>query len=200
MHERVEPASDSAADGRMGHLRKPRVRLGAVIALAAAAGLLAWAVVGTGNDSSSAPTRTGTVQHTGPLGLSEAALKRRSKALGQPIYWAGPRPGYTYELTRTTKNRVYVRYLSPGIRVGDKRAIFLTVATYPFRDAFDALRQAAHGNGIKLRGGGLAVVRQDYPKSVHLAYPGVDYQVEIYHPSPQRSLQVAVSGAVAPVG
>jgi hypothetical protein len=199
MDERLEPAPDSVAKGRMSLLHQPRLRLGAVIALAAAAGVVAWAIVGTGNNSSSSPTRTRTVQRIGPVALSEARLKTRSKALGQPIYWAGPRQGYTYELTRTTTNKVYVRYLSRGVRVGDKRAIFLIVATYPFRDAYAALRKVGRGNAIKLPDGGVAVVQEGYPKSVHLAFPGVDYQVEVYHPSPERSLHVAVSGAVAPV-
>jgi hypothetical protein len=32
-----------------------------------------------------------------------------------PVYWAGPRPSYTYELTRTSDGRIFVRYLPTGV-------------------------------------------------------------------------------------
>jgi predicted aconitase with swiveling domain len=46
---------------------------------------------------------------------------------------------------------------------------------------------------------GVAMVDRAHPQSVHLAYPGVDDQVEIYDPSPARSLRIARSGEVRPV-
>jgi hypothetical protein len=58
----------------------------------------------------------------------------------------------------------------------------------------------ANGKGIEIPGGGLALVHEGYRKSVHLAYPGVDYQVEVYDPSPRVARRVAVSGKVRPVG
>jgi hypothetical protein len=44
------------------------------------------------------------------------------------------------------------------------------------------------------------VVDKTYTKSVHVAYPGVAYQVEVYDPSPATARTVAVSGDVRPVG
>jgi hypothetical protein len=32
-----------------------------------------------------------------------------------------------------------------------------------------------------------------------MAFPGVDYQIEVYNPSPARSLSTALSGNVKPV-
>ena len=42
----------------------------------------------------------------------------------------------------------------------------------------------------------MALVDESYPNSVHVAYPGVDYQVEVYDPSPARAREVATSGLV----
>jgi hypothetical protein len=57
----------------------------------------------------------------------------------------------------------------------------------------------ANGKAIELPGGGIALVDEGYRQSVHVAFPGVDYQVEVYDPSPRRSLAVTTSGDVGPV-
>jgi len=38
------------------------------------------------------------------------------------------------------------------------------------------------------------------PTSAYLAFPGSDFQIEVYHPSAARALRLATSGQVAPVG
>src|SRR5207245_779938 len=127
---------------------KPRVRLGAIVALAIAAGFVVWLIV-RGNDNS--PTSTATTvstssgttgaegTHLGPVAVTEAGLSSAARSLKTTIYWAGPKPGFTYALTRTNSGRVYVRYLPSGIRVGDPRASYLIIATYPFPNALKAL-------------------------------------------------------------
>jgi hypothetical protein len=179
-------------------LRQPRTRLGAVLAVAIAAGFVAWAVIGS--VSSSQKNATPSVEPVGPVGLSEDGLETLAARIGQPIYWAGPKQGYLYELTRTASNAVFVRYLPPGVGVGAKQAKLLIVATYPYAHALRSLKGAAREHEVRIPGGGIAFVDKDDPRSVHLAYPGVDYQVEVYDPSPARSLHVARSGAVRPVG
>jgi len=57
----------------------------------------------------------------------------------------------------------------------------------------------AGGREIAIAGGGIAVIDQGYRKSVHVAFPGVNYQVEVYDPSPAVSRRTAVSGNVRPV-
>ena len=52
---------------------------------------------------------------------------------------------------------------------------------------------------VTVGSGGIALVDQAYPKSIHVAYPGSDYQVEVFSPSPARTRQVVVSGQVAAV-
>lgn len=173
-------------------LRQPRVRLGAAIALVAVAGIVAWVVFGRGGSSPQAPI----AKSISPVALSTSGLRTLARAVGQPIYWAGPKRGYVYELTRTTTGKVYIRYLPHGVKAGAPGARYLIVATYPFPHALAALEAVAHGKAIGLPGGGVAVVDQSYPKSVHLAYPGVAYQVEVFDPSPARALAVASSGHV----
>jgi len=71
------------------------------------------------------------------------------------------------------------------VGVADPRARYLTVATYPFPGAFAAVaRTAKPATRIGLDRGGIGVVDSAYPKSIHLAYPGVSYQIEVYEPSP----------------
>jgi hypothetical protein len=197
---------------KWGFLRRPHVRVGAIVALAIAAGLIAWLVVGRDDDEGSSVSQrtlaaTGTQgpatgAKTGPLGLTERGLADMSAKLRESIYWVGAKPGYTYELTRTSNGNVYVRYLPPGVDVGDNRAKFLIVVTYPLGDAYAALKRAIQksaGEMHRTPGGGLAWVGTSYPKSVHVAYQGVPYQIEIYDPSPAKALKAALSGDLHPV-
>jgi hypothetical protein len=194
------PDSAGPLEGTKAVLRQPRVRLGAVVALAAAAGIIAWVAIGDGDNSSSTPATKGPVAagHAA-AGLSASGLRTLAGKVKQQIYWDGTKRGYLYELTRLNDGRIYVRYLPPGVKVGDKRSKFLIIATYPFPGAFSALQKVSHGKAVKIPGGGIALVHQTYPKSVHVAFPGIDYQIEVYDPSPKRSLEVATSGKVQPV-
>jgi hypothetical protein len=180
--------SDSARRG----LRGSHVGLGVAAALAIATGVVGlWLVFSHDSSSPSSPA-----SFVKPVALSASGLRTLARHVPEPIYWAGPRKGYLYELRRTEKDDIYIRYLPPGVNAGARGAKYLVVASYPFPGALDALEKVAHGKGIRLRGGGLALVNQSYPKSVHLAFPNVDYQVEVYDPSPARALAVASSGEV----
>jgi hypothetical protein len=136
---------------------------------------------------------------TGPTAVSVAELKAHAVALGHPIYWAGPKRGYTYELSDASNGRVFVRYLPPGVKPGSPRP-YATVATYPFPGAFAALEKTAKGaTTIKLAHGGIGVVDKAYPKSIHIAYPRSNYQIEVFDPSPSAGRTLVASGAIAPV-
>ncbi len=149
-----------------------------------------------------AATTTGRIS-TKPTAATRADLRTFGQRVGHPIYWAGARPGYTYELSSTSNGSVFIRYLPVGTKVGDPRATFLTVATYPFPGAFAATTRAATAAGsaatIKLAHGGIGVVDGSYPKSIHIAYPGVSYQIEVYDPSPSTGRKLVASGAISPV-
>ena len=86
------------------------------------------------------------------------------------------------------------------MKAGTAAASYLTVATYPFNGAYAALQKVAGSKAVTIPGGGIAFVDAKDPKSIHLAYPNSNYQVEVYDPSPAKALSVASSGAVRPVG
>jgi hypothetical protein len=176
-------------------LRLPHLRLGALVAIGLAAFFVGWLVMNRGSDTPAGPT-------TGASAASESELKSFAESVSHPVYWAGPKEGFTYELTRTTDGRVYVRYLPEGTEVGDPSSRFLTVGTYPRAGAFAELKRAGRAKGaisLKLDRGGLAVFSEAKPTSVYFGYPDARYQVEVYNPSPDEARRLALSGQVVPV-
>jgi hypothetical protein len=136
----------------------------------------------------------------GPVAMSPSGLRSLAQKLKHPIYWAGAKPGFTYEVTETADGKVYVRYLPKRIKVRDPHANYLIVATYPYPNALTALRRVGKARVVRVRPGAFAFVDPTYPKSVHMAYPHSNYQIEVFDPSPKKSKTVALSGAVRPVG
>jgi hypothetical protein len=170
------------------------VRLGALVALGLAAFFVGWLVMNRGDDSAPAAS--------GATAKSESELRSFAESVSHPVYWAGPKDGNTYEVTRTTDGRVYVRYLPEGTQVGDPRARFLTVGTYPRAGAWAELKRAARADGavsLKLERGGLAVFSDARPTSVYFGYPDAKYQVEVFHPSASEARRLALAGQVVPV-
>jgi hypothetical protein len=162
----------------------------------------ARALVASGQVAAFGNLKSGSV---GPAPQAKAAtladLQALAASLKHPIYWAGPKNGYTYELTRTASGNVFIRYLPPGVKVGSATP-YLTVATYPFPGAFGAIQALAQQNlqSVKLAGGGLAVRDQSNPTSIHLAFPGSAYQVEVFDPKPATALRTVKSGQVTSIG
>ncbi len=176
-------------------VRLPHLRLGALVAIGLAAFFVGWLVMNRGEDAPSAPAN-------GASATSESELRSFAESASSPVYWAGPKEGFTYELTRTNDGRVYVRYLPEGTAVGDPRSRFLTIGTYPRPTAFAELKRAGRADGavsLKIERGGLAVFNENKPTSVYFGYPDARYQVEVYHPSPDEARRLALSGQVTPV-
>ena len=94
---------------RSSVLRRPQFRLGAVIALAVAAGLVAWLVLRDDGSSSSEPA-----QVAGATATTRAKLADLAAEVQHPIFWLGPDRGSIYEVTRTGNGKIYVRYLPQG--------------------------------------------------------------------------------------
>ena len=135
-----------------------------------------------------------------PKAATAADLKALAGSLGHPIYWAGPKKGYTYELTRSPNGNLSIRYLPPGVRIGARQA-YLSVGTYPFAGALAGIQRVATQKGqrtIKLAGGGLAVFNPKIPTDVHLAYPGSNYQVEVFDPT-GKTRQLVASGRITSI-
>jgi hypothetical protein len=138
----------------------------------------------------------------GPGAHVEAQLQRLAASVDHPVYWAGPRPGFSYELTRTTTGRIFVRYLPHGIAAGDSRPDFLTVGTYPGERSFADLRRAANREGaawVGLDHGGLVVFAARNARSTYLGYPSKKYQVEVFAPPSDTARKLVLGGAIVPV-
>jgi hypothetical protein len=178
-----------------------RLRIGAAIVVAVAAAFLVWLLLirdsGDGGDGSGSPAAG-----TPARAASVEDLKALPSSLGHDVYWAGTKSGYTYELTRTEHGEIYLRYLPPGVQVGDRRPRFLTVGTYPNAGAFAALKKASRRKGAITRsiaGGGLAVTNKTIPRSVYFAYPGSDFLQEVFDRSPKIARSLVISGRVRPI-
>jgi hypothetical protein len=197
---RRTPADVDNASPR-GHRRVSARSLAVVVALALAAAvavaLTVWLVT-RGDDEVAQPP-----QRARPTAASIQRLEALARSVGHPIYWAGPQPRFTYELSRTRNGGVYVRYLPPGAELGDPDPDYLTVGTYPQANAFATLRATARAQGvrtIRLARGGRAFQHETHPRSVYLAYPGLDLQIEVYDPIPGRARQLVAAGRITPVG
>jgi len=174
---------------------RPTILVGGAALLAVATGLVLWLVLSSGGGKKA--------QRAPATAASITRLNRFASSVGHPIYWAGSQPRFTYELSRTKDGRVYIRYLPPGVKLGNANPNYLTVGTYPQRRAFATLRATAKKQGaqlIHLAGGGLAFQYEGRPTSVYLAYPGSNYQIEVFDPSPAQALRLVRSGQVQPVG
>ena len=190
----VEPRPETARPER----KTPRIRLTAVLALALLVAFGTWLLVRADDE----PATENRPEPATAEATSVAALRALARTLDEPIYWAGPRAGMQYELSRTAGGRIYIRYLPQGVSIGDAAPKYLTIATYPVPNALAATRatgEAPGGVSVPLVGGGLAVYSTARPSSVYVAFPGSNRQVEVYHPSGETALQTATSGAITPI-
>ena len=127
-------------------------------------------------------------------------IQTLAASLKHPLYWLGPLPGFSYELTVTPSGRVFIRYLPTGTQVGDQRASFKTVATYPVANATAELQGAAKRlkrptQAVKR---GLAFTGRP-PTSVFLAFNGSPYQIEVYTPSAKLTHAAAFGGRLVAI-
>jgi len=179
--------------------RRPRIRAGAVIAIALVAAFVVWLVLREGGSSSTAPSTPAPRASAVPVSL--AGLKTLARAVGRPIYWAGPMRGFTYELTKTSDDRVFIRYLPSGVAVGADKP-YLTIGTYPMQNAFaatDRISRQSDSAKIPIGKRGTAFYSKSSPTNVYFAYRGSAYQVEVYSPSASRAQELVASGRVRPV-
>jgi hypothetical protein len=133
-----------------------------------------------------------------PAAVSETQLKALAAQTNHAVYWAGPERG-TYELTRTTDGLIYIRYLPSADKVGDRTPSYLTVGTYPTKNAFQAIQRAAARQGgvsATIDHGGLLVFNNSSPKSVYFSYPKSSSQVEVYDPSPLQARALVLGGSI----
>jgi hypothetical protein len=175
--------------------RGMHIRVGAVVAVAVAAGIVAW-VLTRGSSFDLSP-----VTPIAPKALSAAGLSPMADQLNQPVYWARSRAGYTYELSRSRNDDIFIRYLPAGTPVGTKGP-FLIVATYRLRDAYAAIQRAAKGKNsvaVKLPNDALAVYSPKRPTAYYFAQKGSHYQVGVFAPTAGEARRLVLKGLVVPV-
>lgn len=161
--------------------------------------LLVVALSGCGGSSA---TSTATGSGSGSVSVvPESELLEAMKGVGYPVYWAGPRPGVEYEVSRQ-EARTFVRYLPKGEEAESERK-FLTVGSYKDSKALAGIRESGQKPGailVKIKGGGTAYAEGTNATSAYMAFPGVDAQVEVFDPKPGEALRLIRSGAIVPVG
>jgi hypothetical protein len=180
--------------------QRQEVRVGAVVAVALAIGLVVWLVAIRGGGGSSSKAKSSA--SIAPTAASPDRLRSLAKDLGHPIYWIGPAANTTYELTKTDSGRIYVRYLTNGVTVGTNNRSYTFIGTYPFPDAYKALKGLAKKSAdesFAAPADGLAVYAKGAPTNIYLAYPGSNVQIEVYDPSPSHARSLIREGRVAPV-
>jgi hypothetical protein len=130
--------------------------------------------------------------------VGEEALTAVAAMASQNVYWIGPEDGMKYRISWRPDNGIQVDYLpeasgSPAPLVG----------SYPVPDAFavtQSIKQQSGDTKEELPGGGVVTMSKDRPTNVYLAFPGADYQIEIFHPEPGVALELARSGRVIQLG
>jgi hypothetical protein len=148
------------------------------------------------------PARQAVVPERGPALVTQAQLARLAASVGHPVYWAGPKQGFSYELTRLADGRIYIRYLQQGVAAGDPRPSFLVIGTYPRAGSYADLSRAARRTGaisLPLAKDGLVVINAARSTSVYFAYRHVDYQVEVYSPSADTARRLVLGGSITPI-
>jgi len=149
------------------------------------------------NNSSSAPTASSTTLTeviSGKVALTEAELIAAVKELGADVYWAGPVKGAKYTLAVPADGQAYVRYLPEGQGIDDTKPNYVVIATYTTADAFTATQAAGNtSNGVSfISASGAAIYySKDTPTNVYVAYPNLNFQVEIFNPIAATALEIA---------
>jgi hypothetical protein len=193
----------SGSGRKPGGGRNPRLLRAGVIAVAIVVALIAWLAT-RGGDSSSEPEPASTAAAAPPRIVTPAELREAAATLGQPIYWAGPMKGKELELRELGEGEgVQVLYLPEGTAAGEGPANALTIGSYPLsnpRSATEGFAERTGSSSRKASDGREVATSAESPTSVYFASPDNSVQVEVYDPSPQRAMSLALSGKVQPAG
>lgn len=146
-------------------------------------------------------TPTAAIRADRPVSVSPRELADFAASHDSTVYWAGGLRSRRLELTMT-RDATFVRYLPVGVRAGDPRAQFTTIATYRLDDAYATAverRSKPRMASRRMPDGGLAVWNRNRPTSVYVAYRGVPHLVEVYDDRARDALKLALSGRLRPV-
>ena len=154
--------------------------------------------------SPAASTSNFTEVIAGKVALTEDELIDAVKQLGADVYWAGPVKGAKYTLAVPADGQAYVRYLPDGQGIEDTNPNYVVIATYTTTDAFTATQAAGNtSNGVSFisPAGAAVYYSKDTPTNVYVAYPNLNYQIEVFNPIAATALEIAsTTGALRLVG
>ena len=199
-HAQPAPARASKRDGLRGNAKL--LALAAALIGAALIAVLVLTLSDDDGDRKSGELTAKQLKDGKPTIASTQDLRSFAASVGHPVFWVGELPNLKLELTETSDKKVWVRYLPPGVNAGDKRAVYLTVATYPQQGAFANLEKASKKRGAiggDVPGGGRSLYWRKNPGSVYVAYPVTDYLVELYSPSGQQARKLVQAGSIGQV-
>lgn len=203
MSETPQPAQQQRRSKAGGRRRRQPFRVGAVLALAAAIGFVAWLVVSRSDSDSPSPTvpvaSPPVPQAAKVVPISASGLRTLGGALNRPVYWAGPRPRLQYELTQASDGRIWIRYLPKSAKIGEKETPYLTVGTYPVTNAFSVTSRVARRTGSKRINVGddaVAFHAEGRPTNIYLAFKGSNYQIEVFDPDAAAARRLVVSDKI----
>jgi hypothetical protein len=175
--------------------KKGNTKLVLLMAIAFLAGsLTTYVVTGNSTPKTVAPVSTFTDVIAGKVALSESELIDAVKKLGVTVYWAGPVKDAKYTLAVPADGQAYVRYLPNGQGIDDTAPNYVVIATYTTTNAFTATQSAGNqSNGVSfINAEGAAVYySKDTPTNVYVAYPNLNYQIEIFDPIAATALDIA---------
>lgn len=135
-------------------------------------------------------------QTSGGVCLTESELKSIVKENDIQAYWTGPLENATYSLNSSTAGQVFIRYVPEGEKCDDVRSNFRVIATYQEANAFATTESAgttADGVSLLNADGSIVYFNKNVPTNIYLAYPGIDYQIEIYDPDPKEAVSIATT-------
>lgn len=135
-------------------------------------------------------------QTSGGVCLSEKELRSVVTANKIVAYWTGPVKDATYSINTSTAGQVFVRYILKGMDCGDTEPKFRVIATYSASDAYNSTLQAGNQpEGVSLSNpdGSVVYFSKNAPNNVYVAYPNLDYQIEIYDPDAKTAVTLATT-------
>jgi hypothetical protein len=156
--------------------------------------VLTYSLTSSSNNSPTASTTTFTDVTTGKVALTESELIDAVKQLGVDVYWAGPVKGAKYTLAVPADGQAYVRYLPNGDGLTDTKPNYVVIATYTTTNAFSATQAAGNqSNGVTFVNteGAAVFYNKDTPTNVYVAYPNLNYQIEVFDPIAATALEIA---------
>ena len=153
-----------------------------------------YLVTNNSTPTPAASTSTFTEVIAGKVALTEPELIAAVKQLGIDVYWAGPVKDAKYTLAVPADGQAYVRYLPNGQGIEDTKPNYVVIATYTTTDAFTATQAAGNtSNGVTFVNteGAAVYYNKDTPTNVYVAYPNLNYQIEVFDPIAATALEIA---------